>query len=73
MATLPLADFLNEYPLYFYCTSFAKLRGEEYFACSVALIPSRLQRHEIPKGYRVISKWVLGGLHNEYSLEREAA
>ena len=28
---LPIVDFLNEYPLYFYCTSFAKLHGDEYF------------------------------------------
>jgi len=31
---LPIAEYLNEYPLYFYCTNFAKLRGEEYFPCS---------------------------------------
>lgn len=30
---LPVTDFLNEYPLYFYCTSFAKFRGEECFPC----------------------------------------
>lgn len=32
--TMPLSDFLNEYPLYFYCTSFTKFRGEECFPCS---------------------------------------
>jgi superfamily II DNA or RNA helicase len=31
---LPIAEHLSEYPLYFYCTSLAKLKGEEYFPCS---------------------------------------
>ena len=34
---MPIADFLNEYPLYFYCTSFAKFRGEEHFPCRVSM------------------------------------
>lgn len=34
---MPIADFLNEYPLYFYCTSFAKFRGEEHFPCRVSI------------------------------------
>jgi superfamily II DNA or RNA helicase len=34
---MPIADFLNEYPLYFYCTNFAKLRGEEHFPCRVSI------------------------------------
>lgn len=33
--TLPLVAFLNEYPLYFYCTNFAKFSGQEYFPCAV--------------------------------------
>jgi hypothetical protein len=32
---LPIVEFLNEYPLYFYCTSFAKLHGDEYFPAAV--------------------------------------
>lgn len=31
---LPLADYLNEYPLYFYCTDFAKIHGDEFFPSS---------------------------------------
>ena len=31
---LPLADFLNEYPLYFYCTDLAKIHGDEFFPSS---------------------------------------
>jgi len=30
-------------------------------------------RHKLPKGYRVMSKPVLGGVHHEYSLKKEAA
>jgi superfamily II DNA or RNA helicase len=31
---LSLADFLNEYPLYFYCTDLAKIHGDEFFPSS---------------------------------------
>jgi putative transposase len=30
-------------------------------------------RHQLPIGYRIRSKPVLGGLHHEYSLEKEVA
>ncbi len=30
-------------------------------------------RHELPRNNRVIATAVLGGLHHEYSLEKEAA
>ena len=38
-----------------------------------AKIPTSVHRHELPKGYRIIEKSVLGGLHHEYGLETEAA
>ena len=30
------------------------------------------RRHKLPEGYRVTSTPVLGGLHHEYGLEKEA-
>jgi hypothetical protein len=30
-------------------------------------------RHRLPVGYRVVKKSVLGGLHHEYGLMKEAA
>jgi putative transposase len=38
-----------------------------------AKVPARVHRHKLPKGYQVISKPVLSGLHHEYSLEKEVA
>ena len=38
-----------------------------------AKVPAGVHRHKLPNGYRVVSKSVLGGLHHEYGLEREAA
>jgi hypothetical protein len=37
--------------------------------------PSKLKgyRHQLPADYRVTSTAVLGGLHHEYGLEKEAA
>ena len=35
--------------------------------------PASVHRHVLPAGYRVKSTLVLGGLHHEYSLEKEAA
>ena len=35
--------------------------------------PASVNRHRLPEGYRIASKSVLGGLHHEYGLEREAA
>jgi putative transposase len=34
---------------------------------------SRTNRHQIPRGWKVMSKSVLGGLHHEYRLEKVAA
>lgn len=34
---------------------------------------SRNNRHQIPQGWKVVSKSVLGGLHHEYHLEKAAA
>ena len=31
---LAIVDFLNEYPLYFYCTDLAKIHGDEFFPSS---------------------------------------
>ncbi len=38
-----------------------------------ASVPASVHRHKLPAGYRVASKPVLGGLHHEYRLEKEAA
>jgi transposase InsO family protein len=38
-----------------------------------AKVPASVHRHKLPAGYRVMSASVLGGLHDEYSLEKEAA
>lgn len=38
-----------------------------------AKVPAGLHRHKLPIGYRVTSTPILGGLHHEYGLEKEAA
>ena len=38
-----------------------------------ASVPASGHRHRLPVGYRIRSTSVLGGLHHEYSLEKEAA
>ena len=38
-----------------------------------AKIPASGYRHRLPNGYRIKSSSVLGGLHHEYRLEKEAA
>ena len=37
-----------------------------------AKVPASPHRHSLPSGYRVTSTPVLGGLHHEYGLEKEA-
>jgi putative transposase len=36
-------------------------------------VPLSFPRHKLPAGYRVTSTPVLGGLHHEYSLKKEAS
>jgi hypothetical protein len=36
-------------------------------------VPASGHRHKLPDGYRIRSKSVVGGLHHEYSLGKEAA
>ena len=36
-------------------------------------VPASDDRHKLPAGYRVVKTSVLGGLHHEYSLVKEAA
>jgi transposase InsO family protein len=38
-----------------------------------AKVPAGVHRHKLPEGYRVSAKAILGGLHHEYSLEKEVA
>jgi hypothetical protein len=38
-----------------------------------ANVPASGHRHCLPNGYRVTSRPVVGGLHHEYGLEKEAA
>jgi len=38
-----------------------------------AKVPASVHRHRLPAGYCVTSTPVLGGLHHEYDLEKEAA
>jgi transposase InsO family protein len=40
---------------------------------SQAKVPAGPHRHKLPIGYRVTTRPVLGGLHHEYGLEKEAA
>jgi hypothetical protein len=36
-------------------------------------VPSNEHRHNLPVGYRVVKRSVLGGLHHEYRLVKKAA
>ena len=36
-------------------------------------VPASAERHKLPEGCSVESKPVLGGLHHEYRLKKEAA
>jgi hypothetical protein len=36
-------------------------------------VPSNEHRHSLPVGYRIVKRSVLGGLHHEYGLVKEAA
>jgi hypothetical protein len=36
-------------------------------------VPSNEHRHTLPIGYQVVKRTVLGGLHHEYGLKKEAA
>ena len=47
--------------------------GPEIPEPSQAKIPAGPHRHKLPIGYRITSTPVLGGLHHEYGLKKEAA
>ena len=36
-------------------------------------VPPNQHRHGLPLGYRIVKRSVLGGLHHEYGLAKEAA
>ncbi len=36
-------------------------------------VPPQSSRHQLPQGWRIVAKSVLGGLHHEYRLEKTAA
>jgi hypothetical protein len=36
-------------------------------------VPTGDKKHELPIGHRIVKRAVLGGLHHEYSLVKEAA
>jgi hypothetical protein len=38
-----------------------------------ASVPDAVHRHKLPIGYRIASKSILGGLHHDYRLEKDAA
>ena len=38
-----------------------------------ASTPAGVHRHQLPSGFRIVSKPILGGLHHDYCLEEEAA
>jgi len=38
-----------------------------------ASVPASGNRHQLPGGFRVAKTSILGGLHHDYRLEREAA
>ena len=40
---------------------------------SAGSIPANDHRHKLPAGYRVKKRSVLGGLHHEYNLVKQAA
>jgi transposase InsO family protein len=36
------------------------------------VVPPKTSRHQLPQGWRVVTKTVVGGLHHEYRLEKAA-
>ena len=47
--------------------------GPEIPEPNQATVPIGDKRHELPAGHRVVKRAVLGGLHHEYGLVKEAA
>jgi len=68
-----LKAILNEYVVYYNRGRPHSSLGPRIPEPPQAQVPAGPHRHKIADGYRVMSKPVLGGLHHEYRLEKEAA
>lgn len=68
-----LKTILNEYLIHYNRGRPHSALGPGFPEPSQAKVPASVHRHKLPDGHRVVSKAILGGLHHEYRLEKEAA
>jgi transposase InsO family protein len=68
-----LKMILNEYVIHYNRGRPHSFLGPGIPESPQAKVPASPHRHESPAGHRVASTPVLGGLHHEYRLEKEAA